>query len=414
MSIKWFNRYHLIPELHLYLNPKHYLKEETAIYLTHTLKFMALALVGVYVPVYIFVQAKSLSIFSPDMVTNGIMWLLLYYIIKVATILTAVLFLAPLIFSKINFQRSLLLSSLALVAHISCLIYGEGKPTLLLLSAFFSALEIPLYWIPYHLLFIRKLKSPAGHYGSKTGLRFFLVRVVSGASPLIGGLIISNMGFSTLFILAIILLIFSNVPILTLVHEWKHHKHSISNVVRNFCLNPKFKYLTLAFLGQGIETGILIVVWPVMLYLVLDSFVKIGILNSASLLISAVALLIIGKMLDKGKSKIVHGFGVSLGAILNLLKIFIGSQWGLYMIDISEKLKSPMYALPNISLFYEKAKRIGPSDLIIYREVVLHSFILLTLIVLFLIVPILPNWRLLFIPAAIGSLLAYSINFDKN
>ncbi|MBN1162433.1 hypothetical protein JXA34_01675 [Patescibacteria group bacterium] len=414
MSLKWFDRYHTTQGLHFQLNPKYYLKEETAVYMTHVMKHLALSLIAIYIPMYIFTQTKSYNLFHIDETVNGILWTLSYYAVKSFIALLVVLLLSPLIFSRINFQRSLLISSVAQIIEIILLIKGANNPKIIILASAFSALEVIFYWIPYHILFLKKTIDSTNNFGQKTSLRFFLHRLCAGVSPLIGGIVLSKFGYNTLFISALVLIFMSSFPIITMVQEWKHHKHSVKNVMKELCLNKKYALITTSLCGQALQSLILAVFWPVLLYLVLQNFVKIGLLKSVSLLATSFALLIVGKWVDKGKSQLVHSIGVTLSTLIDMAKVFVIKPLGVYLIDIFDNLNTPMYGLPNMVLFYEKAKRLGTSDFVIYREIVLHAFIVFSALIIGALLLTTTNWRLFFSLAAVGALMAYAIDFDKN
>ena len=398
---------------HHLINDKEIVAEHAALSLTQSLRSFAVSLVGIFLPIYIYINSADYLIFHQDKVLNGIIWGFAYFFLRSfgAVIFSAIL--TKPIFSKIHMNRSIVISIFVQILEIYLWIQAASNMYLMLLAGLLAGLKVATYWIPYHTYFVKKFKG--GKYGKNTGIRFLFEKSLAGLSPLIGGFVISRYGFDAAFVISMVLLIVSGIPILLAIHENKHKEHDVENILKNFLFNKKYKKMTIAYLGEAMDAAIFSIGWPILLYIGLASFVKIGTLTSVTTIISAITGLLVGRAMDKYGSKLVHGVGVFFNTILYIPRVFATTALGLYAIDIADRLNSPMYSLPNQALAYEKAKRSESStDYMIYREFTIHIWISLISVSLIVVLTQVLVWRWIFLFAALGSSLTYLMDLDTN
>lgn len=353
-------------------------------------------------------------IFSSDQFINGMSWVIAYFFLRSLACIISILFFTNFIFKTLGFGKSIILSLLILIAEIVLWIWSESNLYLMLPAGVMAGVIVTTYWIPYHLFFIEKLRGASDHFGQSTATRSFLSNLASAIAPAAGGLIISLFGFRTLFLVSMFLLIISGLPTLLIVQDWKHHHHYPFKIVKEIMFNAKYKLLSLAYFGEGLDFGTYSILWPIVLFLFLSGFTEIGFLNATSLITAAISTIIVGKLIDKKGYKIIHFIGSFTNAILYIPRIFFTTPNWLYSIDIVDRLNSPFFGLPNLSITYEKAQKFERSDFMIYRELVIHSGIIFAMLACFFLLPVLSNWKILFLIAAIGTALNYLLDLDKN
>jgi len=402
------------------LNAHHHLisdkdlgNEHAALYLTQTLRVFAINLIGVFLPIYIFINSESYLIFHADKTINGVIWALSYMMLRSLGLLVFAYFLSNLIFTKIHLNRSIVLSLMVQIIEIIFWLLAKDNMYLMLVAGFLSGLKVTLYWIPYHIYFVKKFKG--GSYGKNTGKRYLYEKFVTGIAPVIGGFMIASFGFESVFFTSILLLLSAGMPVLLTVHEWKHHEHNVSSVIKNFVRAKKYKLMSLAYFGEGADAAVFTIGWPILLYIGIQSFVKIGTLTSVTTVIAAFTAFAAGRAMDKHGSRVIHAIGVFFNSIFHILRVFVSTSLGLYIVDIVDRLNGPLYSLPNMALSYEKAKRSkSGSDYIIYRELMIHFSIMIVCTALILVLSRVGVWRWMFLIAAFGSSLTYLMDLDKN
>ena len=67
-----------------------------------------------------------------------------------------------------------------------------------------------------------------------------------------------------------------------------------------------------------------------------------------------------------------------------------------------------------MSLSYEKAKKLGGSDFLLYRELALHFGISIALAAILIAIKAFVYWKWVFIVAIIASLATFLIEIDEN
>lgn len=400
---------------YLYPFDHFHLKEDIALYLSHTMRHFSTAIIGIFLPIYIYNLSQNYPIFSSSTVINGVCWVLVYFLLRsLSTLIFTYTIGGTFMFSTLRLKRAIIVSYITLITELTVLLLAEHNLYLVLLAGLLAGLNVTTYWIPYHKFFVNKMQDVDGHYGKKTGVRMSLERVCSAIAPFIGGIVIYYIGFNALFLISILLLFFASIPILYSISEGSHTTHDTLKITHNYLLNKKYIRTTLAFGCEGMESVIYAIFWPVLLYVVLNNFVELGLLNSVSLLLSSVSMIMVGKLVDKYGHKTVHLFGVTLNALMYLPRVLFTNAYFFYVLDIADRFNAALYSVPNMTQTYEKAYRNNASDYIIYREMVIHYGILLLCCLLLTVLPLVGAWRWVFGVAALLSLATYLIDLDKN
>jgi len=390
------------------------ISEHAALYLTNTIRVLAVSLVGIFLPIYIFGISEYFPLFHADPTINGITWVLSYFLLRSVSCIVAVLFLGELIFSKLHFQLTMIISFIILIVEILLWFLAKDNLFLILLAGVLAGFKVAMYWIPYHIFFIRKSNLNLKGFGKDTGRRFFLTRVISGIGPAIGGLIIINFGFNVLFMSSILLLIVAALPIALVIHEWQHRKHNVVKVIKDYVLNRSYWRLTVSYIGEGVDSSIYTAIWPIMLFFTLRNFANIGFINSFSFFLSSIVVLWIGKMIDKHGSYKIHGIGTIVNSLLYIPRMFFSKAWLFYSLDVADRFISGTYALPMMSVSYEKARKLGDSDYQLYRELMLHLGVVVVLSLIIVLIQITLTWKWVFALAIIGTLMTFFIELDMN
>ena len=203
----------------------------------------------------------------------------------------------------------------------------------------------------------------------------------------------------------------SSIPILVSVEEHKHGKHNVWHIFKEYIKNKEIRPKAIAMSANGIEDIIYATMWPILLFVSLESFSKLGSLVSISILISSLTVVTIGKFIDKHGVKKMLKVGLAIDSLLYIPRMFIQTPAILFAIDIADRVNGPLRGIPFLSVYYNIAEndKHSSSELIIFREIVkwlsIVSIILLSLVIL----PLLPSWQYIFIIPALASPFMYFI-----
>ena len=380
-----------------------------ALYLNVALRQFALSFLGIFLPIFVLRLFTGAPHYLPS--ERAILWVFTFIIIERLAVVLGAIGLGALIF-RVGFRRSIFVSNLLLVLTICLWYLAERQSYLILASAVTVGLAGVFYWIPFHIFFTRK-GDDDHHFGREAGQRDLVLQVAAVAGPLVGGWVIARGGFNPLFLLTLILVLVSGLPVTRVVHDHHHQEHPFGEVWRRF-RQPPFRRLNRALWGAGLEDVIQSWLWPVAVYIILGSTLKLGALITVTLGVSLISVAFVGGYIDRRGPGPIHRVSTLVNAAIWLGKIGVQSFWVAAGLDLFDRLDGPFYSVPYMAQIYEKASRVGESDFFLYREVVINlARIIPGLVGVGLVWLGLP-WRLVFLLAVVGSVLTYQISVDDN
>ena len=394
-----------------HIGQRYTMQEAMALYTTNALSNLAISLIGIYLPIYIYELSLDYLVLNSDPILNALIWNCLFYlVVSITTVLTILLFIST-IFSKLHLKSSLFLGIIFRAISIGFLQLATTNPYFLIASAVFWGFRITFYWIPYHIFFVRRADDGDHKYGAEASKRNFFSGIATALGPLLGGLMISNLGFEPLFIITIILMLVSSLPTLLYVRESTHGKHKAKDVFSKYLLNKKYMPTNLAFFGRVTSAVIFAIFWGILLFLKLDNFVEIGILSTTAGIFATVLLLVVGKIIDSEGKKTIHAVSVFINSALHISRIFLISPLSFYVNSISDQINASAYGTAFIAATYEKTSPEKASNFMVYRQLTLHLGRIVLFPILILLIVLTGSWWWVFIIGAIGSAMTYLINY---
>ncbi len=223
------------------------------------------------------------------------------------------------------------------------------------------------FWPAYHADFARHgERAERGREITTMGL---LLTVAGLAGPIVGGLVISAWGFKPLFIASAIIVLLSNIPMLTTPEKF---------VPVDFSYRAAWKRLWSVSFRQKFLAGIsytedllVMVAWPVFIFSVVPSFTKIGAIVSGASLLVAVLLLAVGRLTDeRSRSKILR-VGVILTVGSWIMRPLLVTPVGIFISDIFYKFSRSFVGIPLAASVYDRAKETSVMETVIAYEMAL-------------------------------------------
>jgi len=282
------------------------------------------------------------------------------------------------------------------------LILIEKNTAFLFIAALLSAILIPLYWIPYHLAFVKLGKQEK--YGESFSFLSILGRITSALGPVIGGFFIAFWGFTNLFMLVITLIFIATIPLFFDKFKKTNLMPSWQTIFKGL-LAKNYRSDLLAFWGVGMESFIYAVFWPIFVYSVVASYKTLGIISSASLMLSLIVLFWVGKHVDK-KGPGILKIGVAGNSLNWLTRVFLKTAPQFLIADFFYHLGGILLWTPFNAVMYQKAIRQGALSFLTKRELAIHAGGFLAALVVLLIYLIKPSWPLIFSVGILGLLLS--------
>lgn len=313
----------------------------------------AVSLVSVFIPIYLLIIGFSL--------TKVFIFLLIEW--------TVFGLLAPLygkIIHTIGLREVIFIRTPLFAAALLLLSFLRDNP---FLQGFYYIIPVligfagALYTLSITSLFARYVGKE--HQGEKTGKFIAFPKMASMLGPVAGGIIAARFGFPILFLLTIIILLASVVP-LSFVKKNIDHPRFHFSVFRRLTLNLKEFF----FLGAyGIKGFVLFIILPIALYLNLRNVLSLGVLISALSLTGALFTIYVGRFADAHGIKKVIKFGAIVTTILFIAFGYLLQSDLFFYLSFVSGVVSVLVNVPYESHLYDRARRgRSPLEFLAFKE----------------------------------------------
>lgn len=359
-----------------------------------TLRRMAVELLGLFSPLYVFNIAHNLGFAVNFSVLIVISYYLLIYASKLATMP-----LAENVSFRMGYRRTLILSIIPFFLFVGLLAFSQSYPLLLVLVAFFWGIHAAFFWFGYHGLFAKR--GDHEHFGKQTGVCQTLYILIGIITPILGGLVILKFGYQVLFLSAGA--IFSLAMMVALLSkEIKPHRDArIINVIQLF---KTHKRIMVGYFGWGLESSLYGAVWPVFLFLLVGKILAFGEIISAAVLVAAVITYLVGLIVDRAGTKAMISLGSIIGFLTWIFRTVVRVPLAIVGVDGFYRVTEQMLHIPLLVRSYQKAIDGGTGQALYFMEISLGLGAIAGLLLAIAMIAFnLPLWST-FLLASLGAL----------
>lgn len=293
--------------------------ELSELYISMSLKSLALSLVAIFIPVYLHELGYTL--------VDIAFFYCIYFLFRVPLNLLAG-WLTARSGPKHVISYSYVALLLSLAAFFSLPEYGWPLWLLAIIQALFNG----LFFIGYHVDF-SKIEDE-DQAGKELSIMNVLVRIAASIGPLVGGVLATFYGVHIVLGLAIILVLLAVWPLMQSA-EPVHKRRSFS--LASLHDTSQFRN-SIALMGEAVARQSTLVVWPLFLsvFIFTDNvYAKVGFVTSLSIVTSLLATRYFGRLIDNAKSKLLLNGSVSLGAVINPLRAFVQNLGTVSLVNIT-------------------------------------------------------------------------------
>lgn len=364
----------------------------TGLYLSNALRDIGLAMVSVFVPIYLYKTLGSIS--------AVFIFLALYH----AIILLSTYPIARII-SRIGLDNSGLIGGLLHSVFFGLLIAGKNHPQWLWMAAVAWGLSIPFTWLTHHYYLV----SSSGRvtaFGSKLALMCLWDRWLLTIVPLIGGILLDLGGFELSYGIAIFFWGISGLPLFFDAFDRRRIALDLQDTYFGLFDRSQFR-ISLALFFAGMKDEAVITVWAIYLFTVVKNYTKIGIIQTGSLFIASLLLFWIGKQVDRKNKKMLRP-ALLVNTVNVLSRGIIQGGLGLFFIESLYQLAGLFIWIPFDARVYETAIKKRRMEFFIRREWLLHSGGLIGCLVLAIVFSMGIPWYAVFVFGA-ATLLAVGL-----
>lgn len=280
------------------------------------------------------------------------------------------------LFARIGLLPAMVIGTVgAFVFHLCIYLLSLGFSQILFLlslAAVGLAVNNIFYWSPFHVDFARLTSQDKR--GEQISRFYALHQIISFISPIISGYIIAFYGFSSVFLFATLLQLFSLIPLWYLPNRIVKFEFGYFETFRKL-FDKKYRHMIFAMAANGAENLVGVIVWPIFLFIIFDgAYLDLGVFASVIIIISIMLELLIGKKTDsQSKSKLIH-FGTEIYSLGWLAKAFVSTVIGVFAAAAFHSFGSILLRTPLAAVIYEQAADSGHyiDEYTILREIGLN------------------------------------------
>ncbi len=369
-----------------------------ALYFSRAIIYIAIGFFGLFLPIFLY---KTTGENLVAVVVFFLVTSLLYAIILPA---------AMQVINHTGLKRALIFGTLMGAGYLGTLglMTEQNWMIVLPLTAVGLVIFRLAYWVPYHTDFAEFTSETSR--GREISMQESTRSFIGIFTPLIAGAIIAQFGFGVLFLIVVILYVIAVFPLLSIPKVNETYQWSYKQTWQHFIEKDR-RNMILAYIANGAETGVGMVIWPIFLYILLDGkYFEIGALSAVIVASTIILQLWVGKWADKmSKEKLLH-IGSTLYAFGWIIKIFIATAFQIFLVDAYHRIMRIFMNTPFQAMTYDIAADEGHyiDEFTALKEIAVHVGRVLVfglIIFLFAIVKLPLEWIF-----AVAAVAAVSIN----
>lgn len=367
------------------------------LYGNSALRNLGFSLIGIFVPLYILKLTGSL------LAVLGF-----YLLLRTAEIL----FTLPAVFfiTKFGPDWATFASNILTSMELAGLILAAKNLPFLVLVAILAGIKVPLYWLPYHLTFIKL--GNFNRFGTEGGILGILAQLFSALGTILGGIVISFFGFRWVFLLVILVILVSSTPLFFDRFSKRGVMPKAGRTVRGI-FKPTYQRTFLAFLGAGLGDTVVGILWPIFIFKVVRDYVILGGIVGSTLLISLLFLFGVGRYVDRKGMRPLR-VGIFLNSLNWIIRGFLVTPWQIFWSNFCYEIGSILTWVPFDTWVYKKAAKSQTFEFLLKRELVLNFSRIFGLCLLGILLWGKVDWKVIFpYLGVIGFLLVGSIGKEN-
>jgi MFS family permease len=306
------------------------------LYWAHTVKELASSLVTIFVPIYLYHLGYSLLAIMGYFFLSSLFWGLTQ---------------APALHfaNRIGFNRSMGLSLFIQGLQILMLATITQVHWPLWSIALVWGISISLYWTQFRACFTRSLLHRK--VGPAVGLSSALLMLAYGIAPAIGGGIASWLGISVLYGITMLCFVAAALPLFTGPEFMEREEFTLRGIQWR-----KIRRDLFANAGSEIDAMVATSVWPLFIFLIIPTYIGVGILSSVSVIASIFIALYVGNRQARKMSGYLKN-GTNMISLTNGIRLAIQSAGQIAGVNFFNGLGQALMVTPFYSRYYQNAER---------------------------------------------------------
>ena len=326
-------------------------RELSEMYISIALRDLALSMSGIFVPLYLLVDLEY-----------PLSKVLLFFLIFSLSLTLSVL-LAAKFTSRYGVKHGILMSMFGLILYIIFLLTLPYH-NIYFIPAILSGVSTSFYWVNFHVDFARFTDKK--NRSREVSLWFITSYLSVLLGPIVGSVIVTFLGFTTLFVIVSLILLLSALPLFLSSEIYEPIKFSFRYIFQKSHLKEIYFYI-----GYGIRMMISQVVFPLYLFFLLTKYISLGAISSLTALGSVLVGYFIGKLSkDEKREKTMLRYGSLFHSLGLFLMLFVKTFIQIAVVNVYLAMSFIFVDLPHHSMMYTRAKKQDNlMEYIVFREI---------------------------------------------
>lgn len=340
-----------------------------ALFMNRILQAVSFGFFDLFLPIFLYQQFNN----SLGIVLVYFIFDFLLYVLTVP--------LGARLMSKLGLRESMIVSSIFLVGFYIAFRFFNPVYLYLIIPLALRMVFRNLYWVPYHTEFTEF--TDRFHRGKQIGLLEAIYAVLSIGIPITAGFILSNYGFDYLFILAIIIVVLSIIPLFLTQKVKEKYAWGYFKTFRKLFSRGN-KRTTLAFFADGLQDGVGLIIWPVFIFIILEGkYSSVGIVITLVVFVTVILKLVFGFLSDKMSKHKLLRYGSFFYALGWVFKSMVDSAGHIFVAGTYHDFSKVVMRLPFDTIRYERAADWGHyvDEYTVLREIAINAGRVVTLII---------------------------------
>ncbi len=279
--------WHLIPH-----------KELSQVYASIALRFLATSSLILFVPLYLYQEVGYTF-------TQTLSFYIFYSLVFAIATPVAAKFA-----SRFGVKHTVFWSIPLYILFIISLYFLRFIHLPLILLSIMVGVSLAFYWMGINLVFHHA--SDHKHRGAEIGKRTFYKILATTLGPLLGGALITFIGFYAAFVFASLILILSSVILFFSKEIHVNYQFSLPTLIKKDHWKD-----SLFFVSRGTEVMAEEVLWPLFIFFILGSYLSLGLSGAILSLLSGILAYLVGKFSDYSNKR----------TIIALISVFDSLSW---------------------------------------------------------------------------------------
>ncbi len=265
--------------------------------------------------------------------------------------------------SKIRLRNAMAIGLIAYALTFAGLAFLKGYILVTLIPIFYG-ISVPLFYLPFNALVIKKTTQT--NRGMRIGLVFLSVTLMGVLGPTVAGLVINSVGFISLFLFAIALIVADVVFILVVIDGGQELSFKF-----NFSGFGRRNAAALYF--EGCFEGLFYALIPLITLLFITGEQELGFIFSIFQLAGGTMTVILGVMSDRIRKRHLFMWAGAVVSSIFAIIVSLAPDLGTYLVGNSllqlTAIVAPLFIFAMVSDMQEDA----PGSVASTREVLLNS-----------------------------------------